>query len=505
MNNDRISSPMRIVDQELNVATAGAEFFAETLRAQAVPVTRVDWQPPMPGSHNDLDRVLGDPRRPQANRLAVQRVLDCSAYLVDVLPAGSALGLGPGDFLHSGPPVCWHQATGPLRGALIGAALLEGQAQCPEDATTLFSHGSGVRLDPCHHHHAVGPMAGVVTPSMWMFVLEDTTTGERSYCSLNEGLGKVLRYGAYAPDVLDRLRWMSAVLGPVLQQAVRAHGPVSIDGILAQMLHMGDEAHNRNRSGTLMLLRDLLPNLINSGATSKDVTDVVKFIGGNDHFFLNLAMPACKLALDAARNIPGSTMIVAMARNGTDFGIQVSGTGDTWFTGPSLVPEGLFLPGYGPDDANADIGDSAITETYGLGGFAMAAAPAVAQLVGGSPADAIASTLDMYEITLAEHPRLTVPVLGFRGVPLGIDLTKIVRTGVLPQINTGIAGRTAGTGQVGAGRVTPPSSVFPSALAALAASAVAGGPPAYARFGSRPWPPAPSGRSTSSDPPPAQQ
>ena len=505
MNDDDVSPPARIVDQELNVATAGAEFFAEMLRAQAVAVTGVDWQPPMPGTRNDLERVLADPRRPQANRLAVRRVLACSAYLVDVLPAGPTLGLGPGDFLHSGPPVSWHQATGPLRGALIGAAMLEDQAQRPEDATTLFSNGTGIRLDPCHHHHAVGPMAGVVTSSMWMFVVEDATTGERSYCSLNEGLGKVLRYGAYAPEVLDRLRWMSAVLGPMLQRAVRAHGPVSIDAILAQMLHMGDEAHNRNRSGTLMLLRDLLPDLIETGASSKDITDVVKFISGNDHFFLNLAMPACKLALDAARDIPGSTMIVAMARNGTDFGIQVSGTGDTWFTGPSLVPDGLFLPGYGPEDANADIGDSAITETSGLGGFAMAAAPAIAQLVGGSPADAIASTLDMYEITLAEHPRLTVPVLGFRGVPLGIDLTKVVRTGVLPQINTGIAGRTAGTGQVGAGRVTPPSSVFPSALAALAASAVAGSSPAYPGSGSASSPSISSGQSASCDPRPTPQ
>ena len=476
MNGADISSPTTIIGQELNVATAGAAFFAETLRAQAVPVTEVHWQPAMSGTDADLERVLGDPRRPLANSLAVRRMLDCSAYLVDVLPAGPTLGLGPCDFLHSGPPISWDRATGPLRGALIGAAMLEGQARFPADARALFSNGAGACLDSCHHHHAVGPMAGVVTSSMWMFAVEDATTGRRCYCSLNEGLGKVLRYGAYSPEVLDRLRWMAAVLGPTLQRAVRAHGPLSINAILAQMLHMGDEAHNRNRSGTLMLLRDLLPDLIECGATSSDVADVVKFIGGNDHFFLNLAMPACKLALDAARNIPGSTMVVAMARNGTDFGIQVSGTGDNWYTGPSLVPEGLYLPGYGPDDANPDIGDSAVTETYGLGGFAMAAAPAIAQLVGGSPADAIASTLRMYEITLAEHPVLTVPVLGFRGVPCGIDVTKIVRTGLLPQINTGIAGRTAGTGQVGAGRVTPPSSIFRSALAALAASAEAARP-----------------------------
>jgi hypothetical protein len=304
-----------------------------------------------------------------------------------------------------------------------------------------------------------------------MFVLEDDGTGGRAYCSLNEGLGKVLRYGAYAPEVLDRLRWMSAVLGPLLQSAVRAHGPVDVSAILAQMVHMGDEAHNRNRAGTLMFLRELLPDLITSAAGAADVGAAVRFVAGNDHFFLNLAMPACKLALDAARNVPGSTMVVAMARNGTDFGIQVSGTGDRWFTGPAQVPDGLFLGGYGVADANPDIGDSAITETAGLGGFAMAAAPAIVRFVGGTVSDALATTSRMYEITLAEHPTFSIPVFDFRGTPCGIDVTKVVRTSILPQINTGMAGKVAGIGQVGAGLVTPPESVFPAALRALAEAA----------------------------------
>jgi hypothetical protein len=306
---------------------------------------------------------------------------------------------------------------------------------------------------------------------MWMFVLEDADTGRRAYCSLNEGLGKVLRYGAYAPEVLDRLRWMSAVLGPLLQAAVRAHGPVDVTAILAQMLHMGDEAHNRNRAGTLMFLREVLPALIATGAPSSDIAEAVGFVAGNDHFFLNLAMPACKLALDAARGIPGSTMVVAMARNGTDFGIQVSGTGPRWFTGPAQIPDGLFLGGYGPEDANPDIGDSAITETAGLGGFAMAAAPAIVRFIGGAVADALTTTSRMYEITLAEHPVFSIPVLEFRGTPCGIDVTKVVRTSILPQINTGMAGKVAGIGQVGAGLVTPPESVFPAALRALAEAA----------------------------------
>jgi hypothetical protein len=311
---------------------------------------------------------------------------------------------------------------------------------------------------------------------MWMFVLEDRTTGARTHCSLNEGLGKVLRYGAYGPEVLTRLRWMREVLGPLLQRAVRSTidstGPVDVTGILTQMLQMGDEAHNRNRAGTLMLLRDLAPAMVASGAdagvTGSDVAESLRFIGGNDHFFLNLAMPACKLALDAARGIDGSTMVVAMARNGTDFGIQVAGTGDEWFTGPAQLADGLFLGDYGPDDANPDIGDSAITETAGIGGFAMATAPAIVRLVGGSVPDALATTRRMHEITLGENPRWTVPVLEFQGVPSGIDVTRVCRTGILPQINTGMAGRQAGVGQVGAGLVTPPAEIFPKALASLA-------------------------------------
>ena len=234
------------------------------------------------------------------------------------------------------------------------------------------------------------------------------------------------------------------------------------------MLQMGDEAHNRNRAGTLMLLRDLSPAMVTSGADPTDVAESLRFVGGNDHFFLNLAMPACKLALDAARDTEGSTMVVAMARNGTDFGIQVAGTGDEWFTGPAQVADGLFLGDYGPDDANPDIGDSAITETAGIGGFAMATAPAIVRLVGGSVPDALATSRRMHEITLGENPRWTIPVLEFQGVPSGIDVTRVCRTGILPQINTGMAGKQAGVGQVGAGLVNPPGEIFPAALARLA-------------------------------------
>ncbi len=450
------------------VVATGADFLADALANQAVDVTRVDWRPPT-GDPAALARVAADPRRRVANAAALERILAARAHLVDLAPARDVLRLEPGLLLHAGPPIAWERASGPLRGALIGATLFEGLAGTAAEAEKRL--GSEIALATCHERAAVGPMAGVVSPSMWMFIVEDPETGRRAYCSLNEGLGKVLRYGAYSPDVIDRLDWMSSVLGPLLRDAIRRHGPFDVSTTIAQMVQMGDEGHNRNRAGTLMLLRDLLPHLVESTAAPRDVAAVARFIGGNDHFFLNLVMTACKLALDAGRDVPGSTLVVAMARNGTDFGVQVSGCGDAWFTAPAAVPDGLYLGTYGAEDANPDIGDSSITETCGLGGFAMAAAPAIVRFVGGEVGDAVQTSGEMYEITLGEHPRYQVPILGFRGTPVGIDVTRVVRTGLLPQINTGIAGKVAGMGQVGAGLVRPPMSCFTQALDALAAHA----------------------------------
>jgi hypothetical protein len=315
-------------------------------------------------------------------------------------------------------------------------------------------------------------MAGVTSPSMWTWVLEDPVTGGQAFCNLNEGLGKVLRMGAYGDEVLTRLAWMRDVLGPVLQAAVRSMAePLDVKAVLAQMLQMGDEGHNRNRAGSLMTLRELSPAIVEVDAPSSDVAAVLRFIGGNEHFFLNLGMPTAKLAMDAARDVPGSTMVTVMSRNGTEFGIRTAGTGDRWFTGPANTPVGLFLGDYGPDDANPDIGDSAIMETYGVGGFTMAAAPAIVRFVGGTVPDALATTERMYQLTLAENPAMQVPILGFRGSPTGIDVLAVARTGWLPQINTGMAGRVAGTGQVGAGLVQPPQECFEQALEALAREA----------------------------------
>jgi hypothetical protein len=462
-----------LLARDVTVAAVGVSLFADALRAQAVSVTEAAWQPPVAGTAGDLGRVVADPRRDAANTEALRRMVTAGAELVDVRPASEALGLERGTFLHAGPPITFDRASGPLRGALIGALLLEGLADTAEEAEARLEKGNGITLEPCHHRDAVGPMAGVVSPSMWLYELRDEVHDNTSWCSLNEGLGKVLRYGAYGPEVIDRLRWMNSILGPVLQQAVRARvdrdGAIDIKAIIAQMLQMGDEGHNRNRAGSLMLLRELLPTMITADASSTDIAEAVRFSGANEHFFLNLGMPACKLSTLAAHGIPGSTVVTTMARNGTDFGIRVSGTGDTWFTGPANTPEGLFLGSYGPDDANPDIGDSAITETAGIGGFAMAAAPAIVRFVGGDVPFALRATQTMYEITVGEHAAYQVPILEFRGTPTGIDVAAVARTGILPQINTGMAGRVAGTGQVGAGLVTPPEQCFTQALAALAA------------------------------------
>lgn len=460
-------STQDLLSNPLSVVTAGASLLSDGVRSQGTEVTEVQWSPPAPGTEGPLARVIADSRREQANALALERMMAAGAELVDVRPAHEAVGLERGHFLHAGPPIEWERMSGPMRGAMIGAVLFEGLARTPEEAEAELARGA-FTFEPCHHRGAVGPMAGVVSPSMWMFELVDPSSGRRSWCSLNEGLGKVLRYGAYSEEVITRLRWMTDVLGPILQTGARATGAIDIMAIIAQMVQMGDEGHNRNRAGTLMFMRDLLPAVVESEAKQSDIAEVVRFIGGNDHFFLNLVMPACKLLTGAAADIPGSSVVTVMARNGTDFGIQTSGTGDQWFTGPANTPEGLFLGDYGPQDANPDIGDSAITETAGIGGFVMATAPAIVRFVGGEVPDALEATRLMYQITTGENQRFGVPILSFRGAPTGIDVAKVIQAGVLPQINTGMAGAKAGVGQVGAGLVNPPAECFEKAIAALA-------------------------------------
>ncbi|MDR7423599.1 MAG: DUF1116 domain-containing protein [Armatimonadota bacterium] len=403
-----------------------------------------------------------------ANQIALDRILGAQPALVGVAPARDVIpGMRPDLILHAGPPVTWDRASGPLRGAVIGGLLFEGLAATEAEAVALVERGD-VRLAPCHHHAAVGPMAGVTTASMQVYVVEDRGSGARAYSNLNEGYGKVLRYGAYAGDVLARLRWMNDVLGPAVADALARMGGLDLKSLIAQQLTMGDEGHNRNRAGSALFGRLLAPHLARVGLPAEALEAVLRYFADNDLAVLNPVMAACKVTMDAAHGVAGSTVVTCMARNGTDFGIRVSGLGDRWFVAPAEVPVGLYFPGFSAADANPDIGDSTITETAGIGAFAMAAAPAIVKFVGGTPAEAVAATLEMYEITVGENPAFGLPPLDFRGTPTGIDIRKVVRTGLTPRVNTGIAHHRPGVGQIGAGLVRPPMACFEQAVEAMA-------------------------------------
>jgi len=404
----------------------------------------------------------------QANATAVGRMMDARPILKGLATARDVIpGLKPNLLLHAGPPIEWARMSGPLRGAVIGALLFEGLAKDEKQAMAMAEKG-GVEFAPCHEHGAVGPMAGVTSASMKVYVIENVTHGNKSYSNLNEGYGKVLRYGAYSEEVLKKLRWMNDVMGPVLADALAASEGLDVRALIAEAMHMGDEGHNRNKAGSLLYLKWLSPLIAKVAKDSAVESEVLRFLGDNALSVLNPVMAACKAMADAAHDVEGSTVVSTMARNGTDFGIRVSGLGGQWFTAPCEVPQGLWFPGFTAADANPDIGDSTITETAGIGGFAMAAAPAIVTFVGSTPKDATNATLEMYEITVAEHKHFTIPSLEFRGTPTGIDIRKVVEKGITPRINTGIAHKQAGVGQVGAGLVRPPMKIFEDALVAFA-------------------------------------
>ena len=407
----------------------------------------------------------------QANQSAVTRMMEARPMLTGVASARDVIpGMHSHLLLHAGPPLAWARMSGPLRGAMIGAMLFEGLARTEAEAIALAESG-GVQFEPCHEHNTVGPMAGVTSASMLVYVVEnkpDTGSPNTAYSNLNEGYGKVLRYGAYSEEVLARLRWMNTVLGPTVGAALARSGGIDLRALIAEALHMGDEGHNRNKAGSLLFLKALAPLIAQVDGAAGSQSEVLKFLGDNALSVLNPVMAACKAMTDAAHGVAGSTLVTAMARNGTDFGIRVSGLPGQWFTAPAEIPVGLFFSGFSQADANPDIGDSAITETAGIGGFAMAAAPAIVTFVGGTPRDALNATLEMYEITSAEHKHFTMPALDFRGTPTGIDIRKVVELGIAPRINTGIAHKNAGVGQVGAGLVRPPMVIFEQALMAYA-------------------------------------
>lgn len=403
----------------------------------------------------------------QANKEAVEKLLNAQPTIVGIGTAGKDIPeMTKKTVLHAGPPITWDRMSGPLRGAVIGGLIYEGLASNEEEAIALAESGE-ITFDSCHHHSAVGPMAGVTTYSMPVWIIQNKTYGNFAYCTLNEGLGKVLRYGAYNEEVITRLKWMETVLAPVLKATLELSGEIDLKTMTAQVLQMGDEGHNRNKAGTSLLIRELAPYLVQTDFSNEDKAEVLKFMHSNDHFYLNLTMPGAKCSLDPLEDTKYSTIVYTMARNGTDFGIRVSGLGNRWFTAPAEIIDGLYFPGYSMEDANPDIGDSVITETSGIGGFAMASAIPIVQFVGGTPQDAINYSKSMYEITEAENNAYKIPVLDFRGTATGIDIQKVVETGILPIINTGIAHKEAGIGQVGAGLVHPPMKCYEDALEAF--------------------------------------
>ncbi len=405
----------------------------------------------------------------QANQEALRRMLAADPVLVDVIPAAEAIpALRKNTILHAGPPIAWDRMCGPMRGAVAGIAVFEGWASDLDRAAEMAASGA-FAFHPNHHFDAVGPMTGMTTIGQPVMVVENRTFGNRAYCALNEGLGKVMRFGGNDAEVLARLVWLRDVFGPAMGAALRDLGGIPLKSLVARGLTMGDEMHQRNVACSGLTLRALAPALARTVTDSKALAEALAFIGGNDQFFLNIVMALGKAVMDPVRGIEGSSVVTAMSRNGTDFGIRVSGTGDTWFTAPVEMPEGLYFPGFSEADANPDMGDSTIVETIGLGGFAMAAAPAVAGFVGaGAASDAANYTRTMAEITLGENPEWTIPALDYAGVPTAIDIRRVLETGLAPTINTGIAHKKPGVGQVCAGVVKAPMACFTQALGGLA-------------------------------------
>ena len=460
-----------LFSKPLSVLNVGLASFADAIVQRGGAATRIEWAPPANGDAavgTALARLVNDAKVDAANAQAAERYLAAQPRLEGIGIAREVLpGMGSRMILHAGPPIAWPRMCGPMQGAIVGAILYEGWADDAAKARAMAGSGD-IAFEPCHHHAAVGPMAGIISPSMPVWMVRNSTHGNRSFSNLNEGLGKVLRFGANGPDVIARLKWMEKTLAPTLRAGLEVLKDLEIKPLMAQALHMGDEVHNRNGAASALLIKRLVPALLKSSAAPADTAAVIEFIAGNDHFFLNISMAACKAMLDAAHGVAGSSMVTAMARNGVEFGIRVSGTGERWFTAPAPLVNGLYFPNQSIKDAAPDLGDSAITETAGVGGFAMAAAPAIVKFVGGSAQDALANTLAMTHITLRRNPAFTLPALDFAGTPACIDARRVVDTGILPVINTGIAHKEPGVGQIGAGVTRAPLACFTQAILALA-------------------------------------
>lgn len=456
-----------IIQKKLNILNIGSPLFKDILTAKQIPVTSLDWKPIAGGNAKHiaaLEKIENSEKVKKSNQLAIEKLLASQPILSGMALAGEVIpGMTKKTILHAGPPITWKKMSGPLQAAVLGALVFEGLAKNLDEAERVVTAG-GIIFDSCNDHQTVGPMAGVTSYSMPVFIVENSTYKNQSFSIMNEGLGKVLRYGANSKEVIEKLHWMKDTLYPILKEAIKKTEAINLKVLISQALHMGDECHNRNKAATSLFIRAILPGLLSVNAKKEKLKSVIDFLNSNDHFFLNLSMAAAKSCLDAASNIKYSTLVTVMSRNGTEFGIQISGLGNKWFTGPANFIKGLLFPGYTQDDCNLDMGDSAITETFGIGGFAMAASPAVVQFVGGVVEDALQYTTSMYAITMTENSLFSIPNLNFRGAPTGIDLKKVIELDSVPVINTGIAHKKPGIGMVGAGIVHPPKICFEKAL-----------------------------------------
>lgn len=409
-----------------------------------------------------------------ANEEVIGRLKAAQPFLIDVVPAKSVipeLNTDHKTLLHAGPPITFEEMTGPMRGSCIGASLFEGWASNETEALELLASGD-VRFIPCHHVHAVGPMGGITSANMPVVVVENRLDQTRAYCTLNEGIGKVLRFGAYSEEVVNRLIWMKDVLGPTLSRAVKlTEEGINLNVIIAKAVTMGDEFHQRNIAASLNFLKEVSPYIVQLDMNEQDKRDVIKFLADTDQFFLNIMMATGKSMADSARQLQKGCVVTALTRNGKNFGVRISGMGDEWFTAPVNTPKGLYFTGFSEEDGNPDIGDSAITETVGVGGMAMIAAPGVTRFVGaGGFADALAISNEMSQICVGHNSNFSIPTWDFKGTCLGIDIRKVIATGITPIINTGIAHKKPGLGQVGAGTVRAPLACFEKALEAYAKS-----------------------------------
>jgi hypothetical protein len=405
---------------------------------------------------------------------ATTRIIESEPWLVDVKRADKVLpGLTKYTLLHSGPPISWDKIPGPTRGAVLGALMYEGLAANRSAALTMVEKGE-VHFSPTHDNDAVAPMAGVISPSMPVFVIENKKYGNKAYTNINEGVGKIktLRFGAFDKTVLRRLKWMEETLGPILKDGIRASGGIKLRQVISEALMRGDECHNRNKSATAIFFKTIAPGMVRAGYGGNALADALEFMAGNDHFFLNLSMAAAKASLDASHGVKGSKIVTAVTTNGSEFSIRVSGLGNrkppyTWFGSASPRAKGRYFEGFSKDDACPVLGDSYVTECTGVGAFAMASAPAITEFVGGTTKWAIEMVDRMTEITHSKHRYYRLPFLNYRGTPTGIDIEKVLHTRILPVFNTGIAHKEAGIGQIGAGLFRAPASCFRRAAEAF--------------------------------------